>query len=52
MAHDREVLRGVASANSAVVLAEHDIEHPVQLVLNSPMRTGGFERRLGSEALA
>src|SRR5690606_40084443 len=48
-----EVLRSVARAHAAVVLAEGDVEHPVQLVLNAPMRAGrgeGLARRQAPRA--
>jgi hypothetical protein len=49
---DGEVLRGVACAFSAAVLAEADIEHPVQLVLDAPVLADGPvpPRRVGLEA--
>lgn len=35
----REVLRRVVLADHAVVLAETDVEHPVKVVLDDPVRT-------------
>ena len=38
----REVLRCVVLADHAVVLAEADVEHPVKLVLDGPVRAHGL----------
>ena len=45
-----EVLRGVVFADHAVVLAEADVEHPVQAVLDGPVRAHGLGQFLGTEA--
>ena len=45
----REVLRCVVLADHAVVLAEADIEHPVKLVLDGPVRTHGLGQFFGGE---
>ncbi len=37
----REVLRGMASAFAVQVLAEADIEHPMQFVLDAPVLANG-----------
>ena len=37
----REVLRGMAGAFAVQVLAEADIEHPVQFVLDAPVLANG-----------
>ena len=52
MAHDREVLCGVARANSAVVFAKHDIEDPMQFVLNPPVLASRLQRRFGRAGVA
>src|SRR5713226_3524591 len=36
--HDRQVLRGVVLPGTVAVLAQDDVENPVQLVLDRPMR--------------
>src|SRR5439155_2239290 len=38
-AQDGQVLRGVVFSRSAAVLVQDDIEHPMQLILDRPMRT-------------
>ena len=38
LAQKRQVARGRAAAHAAVVLAECDVEYPVQVVLHRPMR--------------
>src|SRR5713226_4739644 len=65
--HDRQVLRGVVLPGTVAVLVQDDVENPVQLVLDRPMRAldaqqfpGGnvlreqevpYGRRLGSGAV-
>jgi len=46
-----EVLRGVASAFAAEVLAEAYVEHPVQFVFDAPVLADGAvqPRRIGGE---
>ena len=47
----REVLRCVVLADHAVVLAEADVEHPVKLVLDGPVRTHGLDQFFRGESL-
>ena len=45
----REVLRRVVLANHAVVFTEADVEHPVQAILNGPVRAHGLGQFFSGE---
>src|SRR3954471_24162310 len=47
---DGEVFRGVVLARSGVVFVEDDVEGPVQVVLDRPMRPDGVEELARAEA--
>ena len=44
LAKDREVLGPVILSVSGGVFAEGDVEHPVQLVLDRPVRSGDVQK--------
>ena len=47
MSNGGEVLRGVALAHPAIVLAKGHIQTPMQLILNGPMRANRLGEDLG-----
>lgn len=49
MPDGRHVLRPGAGSQSAKVVVEHDIEHPMQAVLDMPMAPHGMGEQLGVE---
>jgi hypothetical protein len=52
MAHHREILGGVASADAAVVFSEGDVENPVQFILDTPVLASGIQGGLGCDVLS
>ncbi len=48
---DREVFGTMIFSVSGPVLVEHDIEDPVELVLDSPVRGEDFEHMRGAKGL-
>src|SRR6266581_3576082 len=50
-AQDGQVLRGVVFSRSAAALVQDDIEHPMQLILDGPMRTLDAQQRPGRNVL-
>jgi len=52
VADDSEVLGGVTGANTTVVFAECDVEHPVKLILDSPVSAGRSQRGLCGDTRA
>ena len=48
VAHHRHVLRRVVLADTAFIFAEGDVEHPVQVVLDSPVAADGAGKFLTS----
>src|SRR5215208_1384163 len=52
LAKQSEVARSRAVAHAAVVLAEGDVEHPMQRVLDAPVSTDGLAQDSGLVAAA
>jgi len=51
MPDDGHVFGAVAFSETGLVVAEDDIEHPVQLVFDAPVASDGLGGGLGREAL-
>ena len=49
VAHDRHVLRARSGPQAHEIVVEDDVEHPVQAVLNLPVRPHGGREGLGVE---
>lgn len=50
-AQDREVFRTIVFSGSVAILVEHDVEHPMQPVLDAPMTAHNLQQPLGGNVL-
>ena len=48
---DREVLRTIVFSGSVAILVEHDVEYPMQPVLDTPMTAHNLQQSLGGDVL-